>query len=95
MTEAVRAALNTLAAEVARDAKVSVSDILELTMVGNPIMHHLLLGIDRWNWRCAFALATDTPLDLRGAELGLTLHPVRGFTRCRASRVTWARMPPP
>jgi uncharacterized 2Fe-2S/4Fe-4S cluster protein (DUF4445 family) len=76
MTEAVRAALNTLAAEVARDAKVSVSDILELTMVGNPIMHHLLLGIDPVELGGApFALATDTPLDLRAAELGLTLHP--------------------
>jgi uncharacterized 2Fe-2S/4Fe-4S cluster protein (DUF4445 family) len=76
MTEAVRAALNTLAAEVARDAKVSVSDILELTMVGNPIMHHLLLGIDPVELGGApFALATDSPLDLRAAELGLTLHP--------------------
>ena len=76
MTEAVRAALNTLAAEVARDAKVSVSDILELTMVGNPIMHHLLLGIDPVELGGApFALATDSPLDLRATELGLTLHP--------------------
>jgi uncharacterized 2Fe-2S/4Fe-4S cluster protein (DUF4445 family) len=76
MTEAVRAALNTLAVEVARDANVSVSDILELTMVGNPIMHHLLLGIDPVELGGApFALATDTPLDLRAAELGLTLHP--------------------
>ena len=76
MTEAVRAALNTLAAEVARDAKVSVSDILELTMVGNPIMHHLLLGIDPVELGGApFALATDSALDLRASELGLTLHP--------------------
>jgi uncharacterized 2Fe-2S/4Fe-4S cluster protein (DUF4445 family) len=76
MTEAVRAALNKLAAEVARDAKVSVSDILELTMVGNPIMHHLLLGIDPVELGGApFALATDSPLDLHAAELGLTLHP--------------------
>src|SRR5437588_592101 len=76
MTEAVRAALNKLAAEVARDAKVSVSDILELTMVGNPILHHLLLGIDPVELGGApFALATDSPLDLRAAELGLTLHP--------------------
>ena len=76
MTEAVRAALNKLAAEVARDAKVSVSDILELTMVGNPIMHHLLLGIDPVELGGApFALATDSPLDLRAAELGLALHP--------------------
>ena len=76
MTEAVRGALNALALEVARAAKVSVSDILELTVVGNPIMHHLLLGIDPVELGGApFALATDSPLDLRASELGLTLHP--------------------
>src|SRR5258708_21315140 len=70
MTEAVRAALNTLAAEVARDAKVSGADILELTMVGNPIMHHLLLGIDPVEpGGGPSAAATDTPLHLRAAPL--------------------------
>ncbi|HET9329694.1 MAG TPA: ASKHA domain-containing protein [Steroidobacteraceae bacterium] len=76
MTEAVRGALDALAAEVAREAKVEVSDILELTMVGNPIMHHLLLGIDPVELGGApFALATDSPLGLKASELGLTLHP--------------------
>jgi len=76
MTEAVRGALNALAAEVAREAKVEVSDILELTIVGNPIMHHLLLGIDPVELGGApFALATDSPLSLKASELGLTLHP--------------------
>jgi len=57
MTEAVRAALNSLAAEVAREARVEVADILELAVVGNPIMHHLLLGID--------------PVELGGAPFAL------------------------
>src|SRR6202035_3739101 len=75
MTEAVRAALNMLAAEVAREAKVSVSDILELTMVGNPIMHHLVLGIDPVELGGApFALAVDQALSLRAADLGIALH---------------------
>jgi uncharacterized 2Fe-2S/4Fe-4S cluster protein (DUF4445 family) len=39
-------------------------------------MHHLLLGIDPVELGGApFALATDSPLGLRAAELGLTLHP--------------------
>ncbi|HUL47330.1 MAG TPA: ASKHA domain-containing protein [Steroidobacteraceae bacterium] len=76
MTEAVRGALNALAAEVAREAGVSASDILELTMVGNPIMHHLLLGIDPTELGGApFALATDSALGLHASELDLTLHP--------------------
>jgi uncharacterized 2Fe-2S/4Fe-4S cluster protein (DUF4445 family) len=76
MSDAVRGALNTLAAEVAREAQVSMSDILEMTVVGNPIMHHLLLGIDPVELGGApFALATDSPLGLRATEIGLTLHP--------------------
>ena len=76
MTEAVRGAVNALAADVAREAKVEPSDILELTVVGNPIMHHLLLGIDPVELGGApFALATDSALGLHASELGLTVHP--------------------
>ena len=46
MTAAVREALCSLAAEVAKSAGIALDDILEATLVGNPIMHHLLLGID-------------------------------------------------
>jgi uncharacterized 2Fe-2S/4Fe-4S cluster protein (DUF4445 family) len=76
MTEAVRGALDTLAADVAREAHIEVTDILEMTVVGNPIMHHLLLGIDPVELGGApFALATDSPLGLRASELGLKLNP--------------------
>jgi len=76
MTEAVRAALNTLAADVAREAQANPQDILEITLVGNPIMHHLLLGIDPVELGGApFALATDSATSIRAAELGLSLHP--------------------
>ncbi len=76
MTEAVHAALDALAVEVARAAGVAVDDILEVTLVGNPIMHHLLLGIDPVELGGApFALATDGALTIRAAEIGLKLHP--------------------
>ena len=76
MTDAVRAALNTLAADVAREARIDVTDVLELTVVGNPIMHHLLLGIDPVELGGApFALASDSALGLRASELGLSLNP--------------------
>jgi uncharacterized 2Fe-2S/4Fe-4S cluster protein (DUF4445 family) len=76
MTEAVRGALNTLSSDVAREANASPQDILEITLVGNPIMHHLLLGIDPVELGGApFALATDSATSIRAAELGLTLHP--------------------
>jgi uncharacterized 2Fe-2S/4Fe-4S cluster protein (DUF4445 family) len=76
MTDAVRVALNTLAADVARDAKASPQDILEITIVGNPIMHHLVLGIDPVELGGApFALATDEAITVIAPEIGLTLHP--------------------
>ena len=76
MTEAVRGALNTLAADVAREAKVAVSDLLEVTIVGNPIMHHLVLGIDPVELGGApFALATDEALRFRASEIALNLNP--------------------
>jgi len=76
MTAAVHAALDTLAVEVATEAGVDVNDILEVTLVGNPIMHHLLLGIDPVELGGApFALATDGPVTIRASEIGLKLHP--------------------
>jgi len=76
MTVAVREALNELAAEVAKEAGVPVDDLLEITLVGNPIMHHLLLNIDPVELGGApFALATDMSVSLPARELGLKLHP--------------------
>jgi uncharacterized 2Fe-2S/4Fe-4S cluster protein (DUF4445 family) len=76
MTDAVRVALNTLATDVAREAKASPQDILEVTIVGNPIMHHLVLGIDPVELGGApFALSTDEAITVIGTEIGLTLHP--------------------
>jgi uncharacterized 2Fe-2S/4Fe-4S cluster protein (DUF4445 family) len=75
MTAAVREALNGLAADVAKSAGVSPEDILEATLVGNPIMHHLVLGIDPVELGGApFALATDTSLTLRANVIDLKLH---------------------
>jgi len=76
MTEAVRAAINALAVEVTREAGVTVQEILEVTFVGNPIMHHLLLGIDPVELGGApFALATDGALTMWATEIDLRLHP--------------------
>ena len=76
MTEAVRAALNTLAADVAREAQATPQDILEITLVGNPIMHHLLLGIDPVELGGApFALTTDSAVSMWATEIALNLHP--------------------
>jgi uncharacterized 2Fe-2S/4Fe-4S cluster protein (DUF4445 family) len=76
MTKAVREALNDLAQSVAKEADCSVNDILECTFVGNPIMHHLLLGINPVELGGApFALATDGPVHIWASEIDLKVHP--------------------
>jgi uncharacterized 2Fe-2S/4Fe-4S cluster protein (DUF4445 family) len=75
MTAAVREALCGLAADVAKQAGVSVEDILEATLVGNPIMHHLMLGIDPVELGGApFALAVDHSLTLRANVIDFKLN---------------------
>ena len=75
MTAAVREALCGLAVEVARVAGISHEDILEATLVGNPVMHHLLLGIDPVELGGApFALAVDHSLTLRANVIDFRLH---------------------
>jgi uncharacterized 2Fe-2S/4Fe-4S cluster protein (DUF4445 family) len=76
MTAAVREALSELAAEVSEAAGVDRESILEVTLVGNPIMHHLVLGIDPVELGGApFALAIDRAVTVTAAELGVALHP--------------------
>ena len=76
MTKAVRKALDGLLASLANRAGIKRAEILELALVGNPIMHHLLLGIDPTPLGGApFALATDRAVHTTTAELGIRAHP--------------------
>ena len=76
MTVAVRGALNDLVTQVASAAGVEAGEILEAAFVGNPIMHHLLLGIDPVELGGApFALCVDGSLTVKAAQLDLQLHP--------------------
>jgi len=76
MTKAVRTALNGLLAQLVNRAGIKRDAILELALVGNPIMHHLVLGIDPVPLGSApFALATDRAVTVRAGELDLITHP--------------------
>ncbi len=75
MTQVVREALASLIRGLASRAEVPVEDILEIAIVGNPIMHHLLLGIDPIPLGSApFALATDGPVRTTARALDLPAH---------------------
>jgi uncharacterized 2Fe-2S/4Fe-4S cluster protein (DUF4445 family) len=72
MTQAVREALDALTQALCAEAGVEPLDVLELVVVGNPIMHHLLLGIDPVELGGApFALATDSALEILARDAGL------------------------
>ena len=72
MTAAVRAALGDLARDVAAEAGIAADDIVEAVIVCNPVMHHLLLGIDPVELgQAPFALATSDSVSLRAPELEL------------------------
>jgi uncharacterized 2Fe-2S/4Fe-4S cluster protein (DUF4445 family) len=76
LTRVVREALNRLTAEVAAAAGIGVDEILEVTLVGNPIMHHLALGIDPTELGGApFALATDQAINIWATEIDLAINP--------------------
>lgn len=75
LTRAVRGCLAKLTAELAKDAGVARDDILEVVLVGNPVMHHLLLGIDPTELGGApFALAIDEAVRRPARNLGLPVN---------------------
>ena len=68
--------LNDLAEKAALSAGLSLEDILDMVIVGNPVMHHILLGINPVELGAApFALAVDSALDLKARDIGVVLHP--------------------
>ena len=79
MTSAVRTALNDLIDRVCEQGEVRREDILDTVFVGNPIMHHLFLGIDPTELGGApFALAVSGAVSVKSSEIGL---PLNGGTR--------------
>ena len=76
MTAAVREALQGLVEELVKEANIELNDLVDMTLVGNPVMHHLLLGINPVELGGApFALATDQAVNARASDLDLTANP--------------------
>jgi len=76
MTDAVRGTISQLVTDVAREAGADPHDVLDVTFVGNPVMHHLLLGIDPVELGGApFALATDEAVATSAADLKIDINP--------------------
>lgn len=73
MTAAVRAALGDLAGQLVTEAGIEAGSVVEAVIVCNPVMHHLLIGVDPVELgQAPFALAVSSALDLAAREIGLS-----------------------
>ncbi|MEX0277746.1 MAG: ASKHA domain-containing protein [Ruegeria sp.] len=73
MTRAVREAINDLTTSIAEEAGIDAALIVETVFVCNPVMHHLLLGLDPVELgQAPFALATSESMSLPAREMDLT-----------------------
>lgn len=74
MTNAVREALNNLISEVIGQAGVNAGQVLEIVLVCNPVMHHIVMGIDPVELgQAPFALATADSVTLTAADLDIAI----------------------
>ncbi len=72
LTEAVRVALNELIVELCTDAEAAAGEVLEIVLVGNPIMHHIVAGIDPTPLgQAPFTLATAEAISVRAEQFDL------------------------
>ncbi len=77
LTTAIRSALDELVAELieqgrTNDESIDVTHLLDIVLVGNPIMHHLALGIDPTPLgQSPFTLATDGPVNAEATDVGI------------------------
>ncbi len=75
MTKAVREAINVLIGKVCAEGEVDRHDILDMVFVGNPIMHHLFLGIDPTELgQAPFALAVSGALQFWAHEIDIDVN---------------------
>ena len=73
MTRAVREALNELTTSIADEAEIDPTLIVETVFVCNPVMHHLLLGLDPVELgQAPFALTTSESVTLPATDMDLT-----------------------
>lgn len=76
LTAVIRGCLRELVGELVAEAGAERTDVLEVTLVGNPIMHHLVFGLDPTELGGApFALVTDSALRVPARDLELDVHP--------------------
>ncbi len=73
LIDVIQEAISQLAKDIISDAGVEADKVLNVTVVGNPIMHHLFLGINPIELGGApFALTSNSGMTLWATEVNLT-----------------------
>lgn len=76
LTNAVRQKLTEMLHEACKQLALEHDKLLEVVLVGNPIMHHLFFGISPVELgQAPFTLATREWLEMTASEIGLDLYP--------------------
>ncbi len=76
LTEVVQDSLNDLVGELCDNSNTNREDVFEITLVGNPIMHHLFLGYDPTPLGVApFTLFEDKAIDTTANNLSIQANP--------------------
>ena len=80
LTACIRTALNDLITDLLRQADAPADELLDIVIVGNPIMHHIVLGIDPTPLgQAPFTLATAEAIRTTALDLGLGFPTARAF----------------
>ncbi len=67
-------AVNGLVADMTKQAGIQPNDVIEMVIVGNTTMHHLLLGVNpKELGGTPFSLVTHSPLDVKARDLGIRI----------------------
>ena len=75
MTSSIRSAINILLEDLIKQNSLTKEDIVEISIVANPVMHHILLGIDPSELGGApFSLAIDSSVTSSAQDFGIDIN---------------------
>ena len=75
MTDAIRVGINSLIATMLGNLKIDRREIYEVVFVANPVMHHLLLGINPIELgQAPFALSNSSAVTIESKEIGIKIN---------------------
>ena len=75
MTDAIRVGINSLIATMLGKLKIDRREIYEVVFVANPVMHHLLLGINPIELgQAPFALSNSSAVTIESKEIGIKIN---------------------